>query len=312
MKVKLFTHIDLDGVGCAIVANTTFNKQCVDVEYCNYDDFDGRFQKFLTSDNDYDLVFITDISPREDKTVELIKESSLKIKMLDHHPTVTYLNTYSWADVFPEITDPTGTTVRTCGTSLLYSYLINNGYIQRDETITDLVEKIRRYDTWEWTTKYNDEQARDLSSLLHLVGIEEFVERFSTNLDYRLTDSEAFLVKMERARTDSYIKSKLKHVVIRATDKFPGKLYRIAMIFAEQYASELGNAIALANPEVDFVMVINPHGSVSYRTVKEDVHVGKIAESLGGGGHAKAAGSAMPADLLPTLFCDILDGITSC
>jgi oligoribonuclease NrnB/cAMP/cGMP phosphodiesterase (DHH superfamily) len=35
MKIKLFTHTDLDGVGCAVAANVMFEGE-VDIEYCNF------------------------------------------------------------------------------------------------------------------------------------------------------------------------------------------------------------------------------------------------------------------------------------
>lgn len=38
MQYKLFTHTDLDGVGCAILAYLAFGRENVDVEYCNYND----------------------------------------------------------------------------------------------------------------------------------------------------------------------------------------------------------------------------------------------------------------------------------
>lgn len=38
MKIKIFTHTDLDGVGCAIIAYLVFGKENVDVDipikYC--------------------------------------------------------------------------------------------------------------------------------------------------------------------------------------------------------------------------------------------------------------------------------------
>ena len=65
MKVKLFTHTDLDGIGCAILAYLAFGKENVDVEYCNYDDIDDKVEKFM-EDGDlyrsYNQIFITDIS----------------------------------------------------------------------------------------------------------------------------------------------------------------------------------------------------------------------------------------------------------
>lgn len=42
MKYKLFTHTDLDGVGCAILAYLAFGRENVDVEYCNYNDVNEK------------------------------------------------------------------------------------------------------------------------------------------------------------------------------------------------------------------------------------------------------------------------------
>ena len=46
-KIKLFTHTDLDGVGCAILAYLAFGRENVDVEYCNYDDVDEKVETFI-------------------------------------------------------------------------------------------------------------------------------------------------------------------------------------------------------------------------------------------------------------------------
>ena len=43
MKIKLFTHTDLDGVGCAILAKLAFEN--VDIEYCNYDDINQKSKR---------------------------------------------------------------------------------------------------------------------------------------------------------------------------------------------------------------------------------------------------------------------------
>ena len=46
------------------------------------------------------------------------------------------------------------------------------------------------------------------------------------------------------------------------------------------------------HPELDLVAMINMNGTVSYRTIKDNIDLGKdIAKVFGGGGHPKAAGS---------------------
>ena len=64
-------------------------------------------------------------------------------------------------------------------------------------------------------------------------------------------------------------------------------------VFAEKYVSELGNRLCKMHPEIDFIAMIDMGTkTVSYRTVKDDIDLGKdIAQLFGGGGHPKAAGS---------------------
>lgn len=34
--IKLFTHTDLDGVGCAVVGKYAYDDQGISIEYCDY------------------------------------------------------------------------------------------------------------------------------------------------------------------------------------------------------------------------------------------------------------------------------------
>ena len=67
----------------------------------------------------------------------------------------------------------------------------------------------------------------------------------------------------------------------------------VRFVFADRFVSELGNKLCKMHPEIDFVAMIDIDGcTVSYRTVKEDIDLGKdVASLFGGGGHPKAAGS---------------------
>ena len=52
------------------------------------------------------------------------------------------------------------------------------------------------------------------------------------------------------------------------------------------------------HPEIDFVAMNDMSGTVSYRTVKEDIDLGKdVAQLIGGGGHPKAAGSEFSKEI---------------
>lgn len=47
MKIKLFTHTDLDGVGCAVLAYLAFGYENVDVEFCSYDNVNQKVSNLL-------------------------------------------------------------------------------------------------------------------------------------------------------------------------------------------------------------------------------------------------------------------------
>ena len=70
-------------------------------------------------------------------------------------------------------------------------------------------------------------------------------------------------------------------------------------VFADIYVSELGNRLCKMHPEIDYVSMIDIDGcTVSYRTVKEDIDLGKdVASLFGGGGHPKAAGSKFSQEI---------------
>ncbi|MNS83623.1 Oligoribonuclease NrnB [compost metagenome] len=80
------------------------------------------------------------------------------------------------------------------------------------------------------------------------------------------------------------------------------------IVYADQYISELGNSLATSNQDVDFIVMIDMGSNkISYRGIKTDkIDLGKFAKSLGGGGHAPAAGSQIDSkineSLIPSLF----------
>lgn len=198
MKVKLFTHDDLDGLGCAIVAKYKFED--LDVEYCNYDEVDDKVRKFITEESHkYDRVFITDISVNEDIAKDIEEYIPHITNLIDHHATSEWLNKYKWANVNPLHEDST----KSSGTTMLWDYL------NQPKELYDFVEKVRRYDTWEWSTKFNDLHAKQLNDLLYLIGRDKFIERFSNNPSINFTDGEKLILEVEQCKINDYIENKL-------------------------------------------------------------------------------------------------------
>lgn len=301
MQVKLFTHTDLDGIGCAIVAFLAFGKENVNVEYCNYDEINDAVTKYLSAERiEHDKVFITDISVDE-KTAELINEKH-KVKpgvfyLLDHHETAEWLNEYEWANVqLIHSMDQSNTS----GTSLFYRWLLSNinsldlGELNARKLFNydtaKFVETIRRYDTWDWYNIYLDAYPKRVNDLFYLYGRDRFIEKtlqsFMKNRSFTLTDEDVFVLTIEKQRIDRHIDLAIKHAKIINIGE-----YKAAVTFGNAYNSEICHALLDAYDDVDLAAMVNlTKGTISFRTDRKNVDVGKVAKHFGGGGRAQTSG----------------------
>lgn len=50
--VRLFSHTDLDGIGCGILAQLAFGKDNVEISYCDYDNIDSSVREYLETEQD--------------------------------------------------------------------------------------------------------------------------------------------------------------------------------------------------------------------------------------------------------------------
>jgi uncharacterized protein len=298
-KVKLFTHTDLDGYGCRILAERFVGIvfESVDVTHVDNHEVNDKIMEFINSGlyENYDLILITDISVNE-KVAKLLdilfEEEKIKdLALLDHHKTALFLNDYEWAEV--RLYHPIFPNIAESGTSLLYSYLQtawNASYSIRDFVF---VEMVRKYDTWEWQTKYNDIIPKRLNDLFLIYRGERFVKHISHYLnrviDEIFGETENLLLDLEQERIDDYVKSKSKGARLVHVDK-----YKVLVVGADKYHSELGNRLAQKFPEADLVAIIDINQKkMSFRTIKEGIDLSEFAKRYGGGGHAKSSGAPL-------------------
>lgn len=304
-KTKVFSHTDLDGIGCVILAYLAFGRDNVDVEYCNYDDVDGKIREFYLygTPEKYDAIYITDISVDEEVAEEIdsLVKAGQNWKLVDHHATALWLNCHGWCEVLS--IDPY-TTIKTSGTEIFWRYLVCDKYmfwnfeVREKRNLEQFVQIVRDYDTWRWKELGEEGVVcKQVNDLFYIYGREEFIDWTLRRLKFygsypefpSFSDEDLLLLDQKQKDIDHYIEKKDKQLMVR-TDAFG---YTYGVIFAEQYFSELGNRLCELYPELDYVTMIDIcGGKVSYRTVREDLDVGgTIAHSHGGGGHPKAAGS---------------------
>lgn len=304
--IKLFTHTDLDGIGCAVLAKLAFADE-VDIEYCNYDEINEKVENYIKNFDNRNSIYITDISVNEEVAKLLDKRGN--VQLLDHHPTAIGLNKYSWCRVMVEDLKR----IKTSGTKMFYHWLCMNGCfcdeLENNKSLNKFAELVRDYDTWRWKELGEDGIiCKQVNDLLYLYGRDRFVtwciSEIHDKVFPKLYAEDELLLNIKQKEIDDYVEEKNNQIIfLDLCDK------KCGFVFAEKYFSELGNRLCNLHPEIDFVAMIDMGDrTVSYRTIKNDIDLGNdIAQKFGGGGHPKAAGSQFLEDkqftIIENIFC---------
>jgi oligoribonuclease NrnB/cAMP/cGMP phosphodiesterase (DHH superfamily) len=303
--MKLFTDIDLDGLGCGVLAKLAFGEEA-SVSYCSYRNLNQRVEQFLDNpDLNKEEVYITDMAVNElvEKRLDERFQEGQPIHLIDHHITALHFNQYKWAMVQPEYQ----TGKKTCATSLFYDHLVEKKKIERTNALDQFVDLIRQYDTWEWEEN-NKIAAKRLNSLFYMVEREQFeqeiMKRLKANPEaFTLTETENLLLDVEDKKIERYIRSKNRHLV----QTFIGE-YCVGITHAEQYLSELGNTLNKLNPHLDMIIMLNVGGKkVGLRTIHDYVNVAEFASKFGGGGHPKASGCDLTKEAFEKFVVNVFD-----
>ena len=311
MKIKLFTHTDLDGIGCAILAYLAFGRENVDIEYCDYSNVNDKVGDFFVKGSpvEYNAVFITDISINNELAIYITNEASEpRVHLFDHHATALGLNKYDWCEV--SVMNDT-LDIKTSGTELFYTYLRRHEQFDHLSVnvignIDEFVDIVRDYDTWRWKELGKEGiVCKQMNDLFYIYGREVFIDwaldQILTLKFYRgisafpiYSEKDMALLDQKQKEIDTYIEEKNKQLFHRVDEI--GHTYGV--VFAERYFSELGNRLCELNPDLAYIAMIDiSSGTVSYRTIRDDIDVGgEIAHAYGGGGHPKAAGSTFDKD----------------
>lgn len=324
MRIRLFSHTDLDGISCNVLANIFFGQENVVATNHNYDEIDKAVLDFFRSEElqTYDYVFITDLSV-SDETAEIIdgyiKSGRVQpqIILLDHHKSAERLNKYNWCTVKETIScdervEPT------CGTELFWMWFTSKKFISSGYDsfyISVFVQMVLDWDTWLWKTDPDSwgVKSKELNDLFYIFGKEEFVgwaeSKLKAKAQYSLDDgwscTEQILLDNRKKEIETYIKQKNSSLIsyfIEAANCYVG------VTFADRFVSELGNRLCELHPELDCIAVVNmSSGIVSLRSVREDTDVSEIAKIFGGGGHIHASGFTFKKNLTKDTITKIFE-----
>ncbi|MEN8699927.1 DHH family phosphoesterase [Bacillus infantis] len=302
---RLFTHNDLDGIGCGILAKLAYGDKA-EVRYNSVSGLDIQISRHLdrlkNKEKKQDTLLITDLSVNEEneqRLTQLQKEGGT-VQLIDHHKSALHLNSSSWASVTVEYDDGR----LASATSLFFDYLIKENHITPTEALKEFVELVRQYDTWEWDQNGNM-KAKQLNDLFFLLSIDEFEEkmldRLKDSTSFEFDEFEKKLLEMEEDKIERYMRRKKREIV----QAFIGE-HCAGIVHAESYHSELGNELGKEFPHLDYIALLSIGGKrISYRTIHDHIDVSEIAGRFGGGGHAKASGSSMTEEAFSLFVKDV-------
>ena len=272
----LFTHEDLDGVGCAVIAHLAFPSD-LSVKYCSYRSINDDINAFLDTTPENAHILISDISVDEETATRL---DSWNVRMYDHHP-IKVLRPWMTVD----------TAGNECGTSLLAAALLPD----MSPAVAEFVEAVRLFDTWQFEKGVMSLSER-LNELHNLLGHRGFVEMVVPALSegdpfiiphfFELAISNSF------ADRDRYFEKKEKAMI---TTTFEG--YKTGLVFADRDISLMAEYVFQKHPELEIVAVCYMPAGISLRTRRDDINLTEICRQRGGGGHQKASAFYLPAEV---------------
>ena len=217
-------------------------------------------------------VAILDFSFSNETTKKMIEEASALI-VIDHHKSAVV----ELHDISNTIFD-----MKHSGARLAWDFF------HPGKEPPKFINYIEDRDLWNWELPYS----KEFSAAFDMVPFEfEEFEKFE--------DDSVFDDSVKRG---SYILAYAKTVVKKVCEKAQSRKMddnNVTVVNASHWMSEIG---ARLSPDCDFAMIWfwdheTKATKVSLRAFHETVDVSEIAKRFGGGGHKKAAGFQLPADM---------------
>lgn len=319
MKVKLFTHTDLDGVVSNLIACTYFIwKGCsISTERCGYDNIDKNILGYINS-WEYDpdaVIFISDISPSYEVFCILDNLPNPKI-LIDHHQTamdkIDVVETKSFPWAYIQEGDS--------ASLLVMKYLLQQVKSDTSEKGVKMLESLRAYydlvyltDLWDCRSRESEEYIANLDKITRLNGLFsalgwfKFKDRFIANPSIETTEVEDAMVDM-LLRIKKNVMRYTRVYCLKYNKEDKNALYGLG--FANDYTSDVAEYIFSQYTELLFVVLINMNGCTgslrrnSKHELCESTDLQELAKQFdeGGGGHPFAAGFSFNIDNYHTII----------
>ena len=333
-KEILLTHNDLDGAGCRIVYTIAMNNsglkkdeewKVINCANTGEDGIDNNIEKLIDEKviDKNTIVTIADICPSYEVLIKLRRICN-KVEIYDHHITAIYATEMEGIDA--KIVPENDLGVPESGTSLIFLEYVkraNEGNDKRydmfkpdyvhNKLLCSFVDNVRSYDTYEWKST-NNFTARRLNILWTLLKMERFCAFYINRIrDETIMFDDNLIIPWFDPFIDAKIEfaqSMIDNFTLNDCYIIDVKGYKTALVVKATMAnvSELANQFLSKHPEIDVFALfsLQDGGVFSFRTNKENINIGTdIAAPIGGGGHPKAAGAAVPKYILNRLYDDL-------
>lgn len=279
-SLKLITHNDLDGIGCAVLVGVFYGPiyPKLEISYVNYDSVDKEIENSLKEN--WDKIVITDISPKRE-TCELLNYHSKdgNIELFDHHVTKSWISSYKWATFDKEFS----------GTVVFYNHVKRLfPDAQRYKAFSYAVDS---WDLWKLSSKYR-KRGENLNTLYKFIGAKEFVNNFCGDPDMDEWENYKYILKIVENNKNEYVKKVIKDQLHSTEYKMDGLGNTFKVLVCSDYVSEVAHA-ALTDPESEdlkYIVIVNPITNTCSLRSLGDFDVSVIATVMGGGGHKNASG----------------------
>lgn len=295
----IITHTDLDGVGAAAAALRILGRKRGEGAVVLYAE-PYSLHETLLGLLDYlergDLVIVTDLGLNEENKRETIEaflsvRRKAEVELYDHH-------VWDAADASQLIFGGVKVNIdrSTCATGVVVRHATRLRGLEPDPFLLELESAVCSADLWRWDHPlspklYRAVGVREEGALWRDKVIDKFVEG-------KLWDEE--LAK----RLEEYYSLELSNVSRILSSAYVAERngVRVAAATREEGppANSIVGAILMARFKAKIAVIARPNGSLSLRSREVDVQ--RIAASLGGGGHVRAAGARIGLPLYVRLL----------
>lgn len=294
--INVFTHNDLDGVACAVLAELYAKQKSasITVAYCTPGTINHELEKLEHSIKTAKFIGAPLPSLREIFVLDLALDAQgvaimdrllrdgIRGQHIDHHPMKTTTK-YPWMMI-------TSSPV-ICACDLLVCYLRLYRYASFNYATIDFSNRVSIWDTHRFPS-YERKEYEDLNLVLKLLGPKGAHEFFTGALieepNQPLKIKDTYLA----AAVDELRRQKNEYCAIHG--KRPLVFFdhgrRIHAVFADKHISSVADYVLDHQPDADICAVIQMPICVSLRTRNSDIDLFEdYAKPRGGWGHASAA-----------------------